>query len=758
MGGGGKSVGGDAVRPIVRNRRISGVAMDVCGGRRMKGIPQPSTLMKSSLLLPLAAAAQCLATALVAADAPPSPAMTGNPLLTESTLPFRLPPFDKLKDEDYAPAFEQGMAAQIKEVEAIAGSKDKPTFENTLVAMERSGELLGRTNRVFANLAGANTNPALQKLEAAIAPKLSAHRDAIQLNGALFARLQALYDLRETLGLDAESKRLLERYYKDFVRAGAKLSEADKTKLRALNSELATLQTTFTQNVQKEKNADSIVVDKREDLDGLAENEIAAAAAAAKADGKEGKFVIRLLNTSGQPALSSLKSRELREKILAVSLARNGHGGEFDNRANVLRIVKLRAERAALLGYANHAAYQLEDQTAGDVATVNKLLAELAPAAVANARREAADMQKVIDEEKGGFTLRASDWDFYSEKVRRARYAFDESQLKPYFELNRVLTDGVFFAAGKFYGITFKERKDLPVYQEDVRVFEVTDADGKPLALFLADLYARPSKRGGAWMNAYVQQSALLGTKPVVANHLNIPKPPAGEPTLLTYDEVRTLFHEFGHALHGMFSNVKYPRFSGTSVPRDFVEYPSQVNEMWAVWPEVLKNYARHFKTGEAMPEELLKKMFAAERFNQGFKTTEYLAATLLDQAWHQFTAAEVPTDTLAFEAAALKKAGVDFAPVPPRYRSTYFSHTFAGGYSAGYYSYIWSEVLDAQSVAWIEQHGGLTRANGDRFRSTLLSRGGSDEALTLFRNFTGAAPEITPLLTRRGLEPVKAN
>ncbi|MEY2495641.1 MAG: peptidyl-dipeptidase Dcp [Verrucomicrobiota bacterium] len=677
---------------------------------------------------------------------------TANPLLTESTLPYQLPPFDKIKDEHFQPALEQGIAEEEKEADAIAKQTEKPSFENTIVALERSGKLLGRARRIFSNFAAANTNPNLQKVEKEMAPKFSAHNDAIHLNGPLFARIEALYNDREASGLDSESKWLLERYYKDFVRAGAKLSEADKTKLKAINSELATLQTTFEQNVLKEKNAASIIVDKREDLAGLSENEISAAAAAAKTDGKEGKFVIRFLNTSGQPSLASLQNRALREKIMQTSLARNSHGGEFDNKEVVSRTAKLRAERATLLGYANHAAYQLEDQTAKDVPTVNKLLADLAPAAVANAKKEGADIQAIIDQEKGGFQLAACDWDFYSEKVRKARYAFDESQLKPYYELNHVITDGVFFAAGKLYGLTFKERKDLPVYLSDVRIWEVFDKDGKPLALFIGDYYARPSKRGGAWMNQYVGQSGLLGTKPVVANHLNIPKPPVGEPTLLTYDEVRTAFHEFGHALHGMFSNVKYPRFSGTSVPRDFVEYPSQVNEMWATWPEILKNYAKHYKTGEPMPKELLDKVLAAEKFNQGFKTTEYLAASLLDQTWHQVKPGEVPDDTLAFEADALKKAGVDYPPVPPRYRSTYFSHAFAGGYSAGYYSYLWSEVLDADSVEWFKQHGGLKRENGDHFRETLLSRGGSDDALKLFHNFTGGDPDVGPLLKRRGL------
>lgn len=679
--------------------------------------------------------------------------MTTNPLLTESTLPYQMPPFDKIKDKHFQPALEQGIVEEEKEADTIANQKEKPTFENTIVALEKMGQLLDRARRTFSNFTAANTNPTLQKIEKDMAPKLAAHTDAIRLNGALFARIETLYNNRENGGLDPESKWLLERYYKDFVRAGARLSESDKSKLKAMNAELATLQTTFDQNVLKEKNAGSILVNDRAELAGLSDNEIAAAAAAAKADGKEGKFVIRLMNTSGQPPLGSLQNRALREKIMQASLARNNHGGEWDNKAVVIRTAKLRAERAALLGYASHAAYQLEDQTAKDVQTVNKLLGDLAPAAVANAKREGTEIQAVIDQEEGGFYLTAFDWDFYSEKVRKARYAFDGSQLKPYFELNHVITDGVFYAANKLYGLSFKERKDLPVYLPEVRIWEVFDKDGKPLALFIGDFYARPSKRGGAWMNQYVPQSALIGTKPVVANHLNIPKPPAGEPTLLTYDEVRTAFHEFGHALHGMFSNVKYPRFSGTSVPRDFVEFPSQVNEMWATWPEILTNYAKHYKTGAPIPTDLVDKMLAAEKFNQGFKTTEYLAASLLDQSWYQLEPDQVPTDALAFETESLRKAGVDYAPVPPRYRSTYFSHVFSGGYSAGYYSYIWSEVLDADSVEWFKQHGGLKRENGDRFRETLLSRGGSDDAMTLFRNFTGGDPDVAPLLKRRGLE-----
>jgi peptidyl-dipeptidase Dcp len=687
----------------------------------------------------------------------PSDLPKTNPFAAESTLPYHLPPFDKIKDTDFLPAIAAGMRAQLKEVDLIANEKEKPTFDNTIVALERTGLLLERAERTFSNLNACNTNPALQKIETEIAPKLAAHRDAIHLNGKLFRRVQDLYTNRESLGLDPESNYLLERYYKDFVRAGAKLSESDKVTMKAINGELAKLQTTFEQNVLKEKNASSVIVDNRADLAGLTDNQIAAAAAAAKDEHHEGKFSIRIQNTSGQPILGSMQNRPLRERIMQASLSRNSKGGEFDNRSVVIRIAQLRAERAKLLGYENHAAYQLEDQTAGSVATVNKLLGDLAPPAVANARREAGDMQTIVDKDNGGFQIASWDWDFYSEKVRKERYAFDESEIRPYFELNHVLLEGVFFAAGKLYGLTFKERHDLPVYQPDVRVFEVYDADGQPLALFLGDYYARPSKRGGAWMTAYVQQSGLFATKPVVANHLNISKPPAGEPTLLTYDEVRTAFHEFGHALHGMFSNVKYPRFSGTSVPRDFVEYPSQVNEMWAIWPEVLKNYAKHYKTGEEIPQPLLDKVLAAEKFNQGFKTTEYLSASLLDQAWHQLTPSGIPKDAMAFEASALQKAGVDYPPVPPRYRTPYFSHVFSSGYSAGYYSYLWSEVLDADTVEWIKQNGGLKRENGDRFRQMLLSRGGSSDALGLFKAFVGRDPYIEPLLERRGLSKTPA-
>ncbi len=683
--------------------------------------------------------------------------MPANPLLAPSSLPYQLPPFELIKDEHFVPAFEHGMAEQLREVDAIATNAAAPTFDNTIIALERSGQTLNRAQRAFGILTGALTNPTLQKIEAEMSPKFAAHSDSIGLNHALFSRVKSLHDRRATLGLDPESLRLLERYYKDFVRAGALLAESDKTVLKALNVELAALYTKFSQNVLKEINTSAVLVDTREELAGLGDDAIKAAADAAKAAGHEGKFLLKLTNTTGQPPLSSLTNRTVREKVMAASLARGSHGGEFDNREIVAKMARLRAERATLLGFPNHAAYQLTEQTAGSVDTVNRLIAELAAPAVANARREAADMQKVIDAAGASHPVAAHDWALYAEKVRQERYAFDENELKPYYEMKRVLEDGVFFAATKLFGITFKARPDLKGYSPDMLVYEVFNEDGSPLALFLGDFYARPNKRGGAWMNAYVPQNGLTGAKPVIGNHLNIPKPPEGQPTLMTHDEVKTMFHEFGHALHGMFSAVKYPRFAGTTVPRDFVEFPSQVNEMWRIWPEVLRNYAKHYQTGEPIPQALLDKIEAAEKFNQGFKTTELVGANVIDQAWHQLKPDEVPDadGVLAFEAAALRKAGLDFAPVPPRYRSTYFSHIFSSdSYSAGYYSYFWSEVLDAQTVEWIKQNGGLTRANGERFRSALLSRGGSRDALALFRDFTGAEPNIRPLLVRRGLAP----
>jgi peptidyl-dipeptidase Dcp len=686
------------------------------------------------------------------AFAAPSQLPASNPFATQSTLPFNYPAFDKIKNEDFAPAFEEGMRQQSAEIDAIAASRAAPTFDNTIVAMERSGQLLNRVSTVFYNLVGANTNDTMNALDKELAPKLAAHSDKIRLNEKLYKRIQALYDKRDKLHLDAESKYLLERYHTDFVRAGAKLSAADKIKLKAYNAKIAALQTQFSQNVLKEANASALVVDSREELAGMSDKAIDVAAAEAKKRGLDGKFVIPVVNTTQQAPLSVLTNRATREKLLATSLARGSHGGEFDNRALVLELTKARAERAALLGYPSHAAYMLEDQTAKTTGAVNKLLAEFAKPAVNNAKKEAADLQKVIDAEGGKFQAAAYDWNYYSDKVRAQRYAFDENQLRPYFEYNNVLLNGVFYAANKEFGITFKERKDLPVYDPDVRVFDVFDTDGKQLAIFLHDPYARGNKRGGAWMNAYVGQNTLLGTHPVIANHLNIPKPSAGEPTLLTYDEVRTMFHEFGHALHGMFSNVKYPRFSGSRVPRDYVEFPSQVNEMWMAWPEILSNYAKHYQTGAPMPKELLDKVQASAKFNEGYRTTEYLAASILDQSWHQLGPDQIPADVPGFEAKALHDAGVDFPLVPPRYRTTYFSHVFSGGYSAGYYGYLWAEKLDADTVEWFKENGGLLRKNGDHFRQTLLSRGGTMDAMEMYRKFRGRDAKIEPLLERRGL------
>ncbi len=676
-----------------------------------------------------------------------------NPFYSESDLYMKFPPFDKIKNEHYLPAFEKGIKEHIIEIETIANNVQNPTFNNTIIAMETSGQLLDRVSTVFFSLTSAHTNDDMEKIRSEMAPKLSAHSDQILLNGPLFNRISQLYDQRYKLGLDSEGIRLIEKYYIDFVRSGAKLSSEEKEKLKSINGEIAVLQTNFSQNILKEVNALAVVVDSRDELDGLTDSAIEAAANEANSRGLDGKYVIALKNTSGQPSMSSLTNRDLREKIHKTSLSRGSRGGEFDNRENLSKVIKLRAQRAQLMGYSNHAAYRLESQTAQTPKAVNERLSSLAPKALSNAKKEAADLQKMIDAEGGGFQLASWDWDYYTEKVRADRYSFDTSQLKPYFEMDNVLQNGVFFAANQLFGISFKERFDFPVYQDDVRVFEVFNEDGSPLALFIYDGYARSSKSGGAWMNAYVSQSKLKGNLPVVGNHQNVVKPSEGEPTLLSFDEVITMFHEFGHALHGMFSNVNYPYFSGTSVPRDFVEYPSQVNEMWAVWPSVLKNYAVHYKTNEAMPKELLDKVLATQKFNQGFSTTEYLASSILDQSLHQLTPEQVPEadDLIAFEADALKTAGIAFEAVPPRYRSTYFSHII-GGYSAGYYSYIWSEVLDADTVEWFKENGGLKRENGEHFRKTLLSRGGSQDALTIFKDFRGAEPNIQPLLERKGL------
>jgi peptidyl-dipeptidase Dcp len=678
---------------------------------------------------------------------------TDNPFFSESPLPFGYPQFDRIENDDYLPAFEAGMAEQLEEVAAIANQSTAPTVANTLIPLERSGQLLNRVSAVFSGLIGAHTNDTLDQIQAEISPRLADHRDQILLNEQLFARIKALHDTRESLGLDRETLRLIEETHRDFVRSGAELSVPDKDRLRRINAELAELNTRFTQNVLREVNALAIVVDSPAELAGLSEAQLQTAADAASDRELPGRYVLPLLNTTQQPPLASLENRALRERILETAMNRGSRGGEFDNRDIVARTARLRAELAELLGYPNYAAYVLEEQTARTVAAVNEHLASLTPPAVANARREATDLQRLIAASGEDFELAAWDWAYYAERLRRQRYAFDEEQLKPYFELDRVLRDGVFFAANRLYGVTFEERFDLPVYEETVRVFDVFDRDGAALSIFLFDPYARASKRGGAWANRYVEQSRLMGTRTVVGNHINIAQPPEGEPTLLTFTEVNTMFHEFGHALHGMFSDVVFPSFSGTRVPRDFVEYPSQVNEMWAIWPAVLSNYARHFETDEPMPQELLQRVIDAENFNQGYATTENLAASIIDQAIHQLAAGDVPSgeQLMQFEAAALAIAGANLPVVPPRYRYPYFSHIM-GGYAAGYYSYIWSEVLDADTVEWFKENGGLTQENGQHFRDTLLSRGGSEDAMIQYRAFRGRDPEVQPLLQRRGL------
>ena len=677
-----------------------------------------------------------------------------NPFFAESALPFHAPPFDKIKDTDYQPAIEKGMKDELAEIDKIANNPAPPTFANTLEAYERSGALLTRVTKVFFNLTTANTSDALQRIKAEEAPKLAAHSDAIFLNPKLFARVKALYEQRDELKLDGESHYLVERYYKTFVRAGALLSEKDKETLRGLNQEEATLTTKFEENVLAETNNSALVIDNKADLDGLPENVIAAAAEQAKERKLDGKWVIALQNTTQQPALTYLKNRAVRERLFNASVARANHGGDNDTKAIVTRLAQLRAQRAKLLGYSDHATYTLDDQMAKTPGAAEKLLTGIVPAATAKAREEAARMQKLIDAEKGGFTLGPQDWQYYAEKVRQAEYDLDESQVKPYFELDQVLHDGVFFAANKLYGITFKERKDLPVYNPDVRVFEVFDADGKSLALFYADYFQRSNKDGGAWQDSFVDQSNLLNTRPVVINVCNFTKPSPGQPALLSFDEVTTMFHEFGHALHAMFENINYPLLG--SVPRDFVEFPSQFNEHWALDSTVFANYAKHYQTGKPMPQTLVDKLKRSRTFNQGYAVTEYVAAALLDMAWHSLPPNAPQQDANKFEAEALKRFQVDLPQVPPRYHTTYFSHIWDGGYSAGYYAYLWSEVLDDDAFYWFKEHGGLTRANGQRFRDLVLSKGGTQDVATTFRNFRGRDPIVEPLLEERGLKPAK--
>ncbi|HJT98715.1 MAG TPA: peptidyl-dipeptidase Dcp [Rhodanobacteraceae bacterium] len=675
-----------------------------------------------------------------------------NPFAAESTLPFHAPRFDKIKFADYAPAFEEGMRVHLAEMLAIADDPAKPTFENTIDKAERSGMLLTRVAKVFFNLAQSNTNEDIQKLQAELAPKLASHQDEIALNPKLFARVKALYDARDGMQ-DPEKKRLVERYYQNFVRAGALLSESDKVSLRKLNEEESKLTTEFQTKLLAATNAGALVVDDKKQLDGFSEADIAAAAEAAKSRKLDGKWVVVLQNTTQQPAQVSLKDRATREKLFDASTHRADRGDANDTRTIIQRLAKLRAERAELLGFKNYASYSLDDQMAKTPDNAIKLMTDMVPAATAKAAGEQADMQALVDKQKGGFKIAPWDWQFYAEQVRKAQYDLDESQIKPYFELDNVLKNGVFFAANKLYGLTFKERKDIPVYQPDVRVFEVFDADGKSLALWYADYFKRDSKSGGAWMDSFVDQSGLLGNKPVVFNVCNFTKPAAGQPALISFSDVTTMFHEFGHALHGMLSNVKYPTLAGTNVPRDFVEFPSQFNEHWALEPTVFANYAKHYKTGAPMPAALVEKIKKSHTFNQGFETTEYLAAALLDMAWHSLPADAPTQDVEKFEKEALKKYAIDVPAVPPRYRTPYFAHIWGGGYSAGYYAYLWSEVLDDDAYYWFKEHGGMTRENGQRFREMVLSRGSTEDMAKLYRDFRGRDPSVEPLLEERGLK-----
>ena len=678
-----------------------------------------------------------------------------NPFSKPSALPYGAPEYDKIKTEHFRPALEAGIAQHLSEIEAIANQSEAPTFDNTIVALERTGDLIARALPVFDNLSNAYTSDEIQAIETELSPKFAAYSDAIYLNEKLYGRIADLYNRRDTLGLEAESLRLLEIIHRDFVRAGARLNPEQKAEIQAINSELSGLETKISQNILSEMKSSAVVVDSREELAGLSEEEIADAAALAESKGLNGKYMLGLQNTSIQPVLSKLSNRELRKKIHEASIVRGMRGNEADNRSNIARVLQLKARKAEILGYDSPAAYQLEVQMAKNVDAVNAMLSSMVPAARESLAREAAQLQEMIDAEGGGFTLEAYDWMYYAEKLRKSKYQFDEAEIKPYFELNNVITKGVFYAAEKLYGLKFVERHDFPVYDPDVRVWEVFNEDGTAVGLFYGDYYARENKRGGAWMSEYVNQSHLKNTKPVILNQINISKPGSG-PTLLTLDEVTTLFHEFGHALHGLLSDVTYPEFSGTNVARDFVEFPSQFNEVWALWPEVLDNYAVHYESGEKIPAELVEKIRAAGKFNQGYMTVEYLGAAMLDQAWFQYNAQTLPEITPdnfeSLEKSNLARVNLDIPTTPPRYRTAYFNHLFASHYDAMYYSYIWSEVLDADAEHWFKEHG-LTRENGQHLRDSVLSRGNTADSMTLYRNFTGGEPSSEYLLIRRGLK-----
>jgi peptidyl-dipeptidase Dcp len=674
-----------------------------------------------------------------------------NPFYAESTLPYHAPPFDRIKDADYQPALEAGMAAQIKEVDAIANNPAAPTFENTLVALEKSGRLYARAAETFDGVLQANSNPALEKVDEIESPRRAAHDDAIYLNEKLFARVSAIHKQIDSLGLDAESRRLVEVYYIHFVHQGANLSAEDKATLKKLNEEESTLENSFRTKLLAATKAAAFTTMDKTALKGLTDAQLEAAVEAAKGRKVEG-YVLPLQNTTQQPILVSLEDRATRQAVFEDSWNRAERGGVNDTRETIVRLAQLRAQKAKLLGYANFAAWNLEDQMAKTPEAAVKFMDALVPASTANAVAEGKQIQAVIDAQKGGFQLQPWDWDFYSEQVRKAKYDIDEAQVRPYFELNNVLQNGVFYAANQMYGLTFKERKDIPVYNPDVRVFEVFEASGKPLALFYCDYFKRDNKGGGAWMSNFVDQSKLLGTLPVIYNVANFAKPAAGEPALISFTDVTTMFHEFGHGLHGIFSNVEYPLLSGTSVPRDFVEFPSQFNEHWASYPAVFDHFAKHYKSGAPMPAELAAKLRRAEKFNQGYELTELLAAAELDMQWHTIAATDAVTDADAFEKAALERKKIALATVPPRYRSSYFAHIWSTGYAAGYYAYLWSEMLDDNAYQWFENNGGLTRANGDRFRSMVLSKGYTEDLGKMYSAWLGGEPTAGPMLKQRGL------
>ena len=675
-----------------------------------------------------------------------------NPFYAASTLPFQAPPFDKIKDSDYQPAIDAGMAQQIQEIDAIANDSLSPTFENTIVAMEKSGQLLNRVMEVFNCVTAANTDDDLQKVQEYEAPRLSEHQDAIYLNTKLFARIKAIYDERASLHLDPESLRLVEYDYQQFVKAGANLSDADKDKLKKINSEDAKLENDFMTKLLAAAKAGAYATNDAASLAGLSEAQLAAAKQAAEGRKQQG-WLVPLQNTTQQPDLTFLTNRATRQELFEHSWNRAERGDANDTRSTIARLARLRAQKAALLGYPNYAAWNLTDQMAKTPEAALHFVDGLVPAATAKAASEAKDIQALIDSQHGGFTLEPWDWEFYSEQVRKAKYDLDESQVKPYFELNNVLENGVFYAAHQLYGLTFKERHDLPVYQPDVRIFDVYDADGKPLALFYCDYFKRDNKNGGAWMDVFTTQSKLLGVQPVVYNVANFEKPAPGQPALLSFDDVTTMFHEFGHALHGMFADTEYPSLSGTQVARDYVEFPSQFNEHWASYPEVFEHYARHYKTNEPMPAELAAKIKKARTFNQGYMLTEILAAAELDLQWHTLPVTAPLENPDVFEKDALEKTHLWIKYVPPRYRSSYFLHIWANGYQAGYYAYLWTEMLDDDAFQWFEDHGGLTRANGDRFRQMVLSRGNTEDLAKMYSNWLGAQPSIEPMLKFRGLK-----